>query len=161
MNNIVKLGMALASVGFIGTVQAEEPLVVASIGDINGRVMVYDGQKYGAAQPGMALEAGDRVITLKDASVNVNFAKGCATRLDSNAALAISGAEVCAGGMVAQGSEPLMVAQAGSLGGAGLVGFGGGLFGGALLPLAVVGGVVVVGGAIDSGSSDGNPASAE
>jgi hypothetical protein len=125
MNNIVKLGMALASVGFIGTVQAEEPLVVASIGDINGRVMVYDGQKYGAARPGMALEAGDRVITLKDASVNVNFAKGCVARLDSNAALAISGAEVCAGGMVAQGSEPLMVAQANTLGGGGLGGDGG------------------------------------
>jgi hypothetical protein len=140
-------------------VQAEEPLVVASIGDLNGRVMVYDGQKYGAAQPGMALEAGDRVITLKDASVNVNFAKGCATRLDSNAALAISGTEVCAGGMVAQGSEPLMVAQTGTLGGAGLVA-GGGVGAGTML-IAGAGGLLLVGGAIDSSSSDGNPASGE
>lgn len=155
MNNIVKLGMALASVGFIGTVQAEEPLVVASIGDINGRVMVYDGQKYGAAQPGMALEAGDRVITLKDASVNVNFAKGCVARLDSNAALAISGAEVCAGGMVAQGSEPLMVAQIG--GNVYSVPKGTVLSNRVLLYLATIGLTV----AYYDTNRDGSPASAE
>lgn len=156
MNNIVRLGMALASVGFIGAAHAEEPLVVASIGDLSGRVMVYDGQKYGAAQPGMPLEAGDRVITLKDGSVNVNFAKGCVARLDSNAALAISGAEVCAGGMVAQGGEPLMVAQAGAIGGGGLGGGGGAGFGG-LLTFGVLGGGLLAAGLSDSGGSPASP----
>lgn len=165
-NRMATIAAVCASIGLIaGTASAEEPLIVASIGDLDGRVMIHDGQKYSNAKPGMPLKAGQRVVTLKDSRANINFAKGCVKNLEENAVLTLSGVDLCAGGIVAQGQEPVMVAQAGALGGAGVGGgaaAGGGLFAGLSTTALVVGGIttaVVVGAVVNDNKNDNDPAS--
>lgn len=110
MKNTATLAAILASTGFFAApAHAAEPLQIASIGDISGRVMVHDGSNYTTAKTGMALEMGDRVVTLKGAKANVAFNKGCVASLEENATLAISGVDMCAG---AQAEQPVQYAQA-------------------------------------------------
>lgn len=112
MKKIAKFAAIFASTGFIASsASAGEPLQVASIGDMSGRVMVYDGNKYTAAKSGMPLEVGDRVVTLKGAKADVTFQQGCVASLDENAVFAIAGVDVCESGLV-QTEEPLRYAQA-------------------------------------------------
>ncbi|MCL4759263.1 MAG: hypothetical protein KJZ96_13050 [Rhodocyclaceae bacterium] len=165
MSRIAAVAAAITTFGLMGgTAGAEEPLIVASIGGLDRRVMIHDGQKYSAARLGMPLRAGQRVVTLKDSRASINFTKGCVKSLDENAVLTVSGVDLCASGMTAQGPEPMMVAQAGALGGAGVGGgvAGGGFVAGLSTTALVVGGIttaVVVGAVVNDNKNNDDPAS--
>lgn len=110
MKKLAKFAAGVAAMGCIaGMAQAEEPLQVAALGDVSGRVMVYDGSTYSVAKTGMPLGVGDQVVTLNGGKAEVAYQQGCVATLDENAVLAISGVDMCA---TNQAEPPLQYAQA-------------------------------------------------
>lgn len=132
-----------------GSAVAAERIVVAALGDVNGRVMVNKGTGYVPAKPGMPVGLGDRVITLDGASAKIVYTEGCVTELTENNLLGIEG-KACESKVVNPRSQPIRLAEAiggnggggGGGGGAG-GGLGGGMGAGLLTGLAIVTTVIV------------------
>jgi hypothetical protein len=95
-------------------VQAAEPILLASLSDVNGKVMVNKGKGYVSARSGTTLDSGDRVIALNGSNAVVSYSGGCTTELKENSLLTIEKGTGC-GKPVSTGaskSEPLRYAQA-------------------------------------------------
>src|SRR5690606_16521846 len=105
MKKIATVAAALASIGILGTAHADEPIQIAALGDLSGKVMVYNGDTYAIAETGMPLELGSQVVTLEGATANVAFDKGCIASLEENSVLAIENVDMCA--QTAQAGEPV------------------------------------------------------
>ncbi|WP_301101388.1 hypothetical protein [Propionivibrio sp.] len=167
------LAAAIAA-AFAGDALAADQIVLASLGDVNGKVLVNKGKGFVSAKDGMEVRTGDRVIALDKASAKVVYSDGCVTNLKENKLLTM-GSQGCEKQADNAGSENLKLAQAlggtrtdipagsGDLAGAGAGGAAGGAAG--LTPLAIagiVGGVAVVGVAIhNANNNDDTPVSAE
>jgi hypothetical protein len=103
-----KLAAALMLAGLTTAVaQAAEPLQIASIAGLEGKVMIHKGKNYTFAKEGQALVEGDRVVALRDSKADVAFSSGCVTNVAENTVLAIDAKANCAAG-----TEPVKVAQA-------------------------------------------------
>jgi hypothetical protein len=63
---------------------------VATLTQVNGKVMVNKGQGFTTAKAGMSLSNNDRIITLDDSSAAIAFADGCVNSMKSNSVLAVS-----------------------------------------------------------------------
>lgn len=83
---ILKNLLATASLGLLlqAVAHAAEPGSIASIGEVEGTVMVDHGKGFVTSKAGEKLYENDRVITLEGASAKVVFADGCAANLKSN-----------------------------------------------------------------------------
>ncbi len=57
----------------------------ATLHDLNGEVLVYQGDKYVPAKEGMRIRNGDRLMTMRGATANIDYDSGC-----QNAATAFS-----------------------------------------------------------------------
>ncbi|KON80445.1 hypothetical protein PA01_01150 [Azoarcus sp. PA01] len=159
MKKITGVAAAIALIGTMGTAHAAEPLQVAALTNVDGKVLIHKGKDYTVAKAGSALVEGDRIITLKGSKADVAFTEGCVTSLKENAVLAIGGVDVCATGPLSANPEPVKYAaaigapvSAGATGlsGAGLAGLSTGM--GAL----VGGGAVLVGATAGSRADRGN-----
>lgn len=139
MDTRSKLAAAMFLIGAAATVQAAEPLQIASISGLEGKVMIHKGANYTLAKEGQALVEGDRVVALRESKANVAFNSGCVANVVENSVLAIDGSGNCAAR-----KEPLKVAQA--IGGKTDVPVGGGdVVGGGLSRGAILAGIGVAG----------------
>lgn len=145
MKMLSKATAALLVAGFgMGVAHAGEPMQIASIAGLEGKVMIHKGKDYTFAKEGQALVQGDRVVALRDSTAKVAFGSGCIATIGENSVLAIDEKANCAA------KEPVKVAQA--LGttktdaGGGLTGggAGGGFMEGGMGALAGLGGVLGV-----------------
>ncbi len=96
--------------------QAAEKIVLASLGDVNGKVMINQGRGYVAARAGMEVSVGDRVIALEGASAQVLYKDGCVTSLKERNLLPVD-AKGCATQPLNPNAEVVKLAQAIGAGG--------------------------------------------
>lgn len=82
----IMLAFALA-LGVAGVAQADP---VAMLYNVQGKVLVNQGQKFVPAQSGMALNIGDRLMVMSDSSAKVEYGSGCSTPLASNSTITIT-----------------------------------------------------------------------
>lgn len=136
----VSLGLAVLGGLMHVNVQAE-PLQLAMLSNVDGKILVNKGKGFISAKSGMALQPGDRVVALDGSRAAVVYPDGCVTKLGENSLLALGKNATCSTAAVKTGGaqQPLRYAQAmgdtmtdagggGGLGGGG--GGGGGLGGG-------------------------------
>ena len=105
------LAAAVAALLAATGAQAAEQLVLASLGDVQGKVMVNQGKGFVAARPGMEVRAGDRVIALDGAAARIVYNDGCVTNLKERNLLPIE-AKGCATQAVNPNAEVVKLAQA-------------------------------------------------
>ena len=82
----VLLASALA-LGVVGVAQADP---VAMLYNVQGKVLVNQGQKFVPAHAGMALNVGDRVLLMDGANAKVEYGSGCSLPLAPNSAATIT-----------------------------------------------------------------------
>jgi hypothetical protein len=102
------LAMAL---GAATGAQAAERIVLASLGDVNGKVMINQGRGFVAARAGMDVSVGDRLIALEGASAQVVYKDGCVTQLKERNLLPVD-AKGCATQPLNPSVEAVKLAQA-------------------------------------------------
>ena len=110
MNAKSKLTVAVAALGVMGYAVAAEPMKVAALGDVSGKVLVNQGRGFVSAKPGMEIRSGDRIVALDGAAAQVVYGDGCVTDLKENNLLSVDGK--CATQPVAPRSENIKLAQA-------------------------------------------------
>lgn len=91
--------------------QAGEKMVLASLGEVQGKVLINQGKGFVAARPGMAVNAGDRVIALDGAAAQIVYQDGCVTNLKEHNLLPID-AKGCATAPLNPNAEVVKLAQA-------------------------------------------------
>lgn len=157
MKKITGVAAAITLVGTMGAAHAAEPLQIAALTNVDGKVLIHKGKDYTVAKAGSTLVEGDRVITLKGSKADVAFSEGCVTSLKENAVLAIGGVDVCATGPLSANPEPVKYAAAigapqnpggTGLSGSGLAGLSSGMG-------AIIGGGTVLAGATVGMSREG------
>jgi hypothetical protein len=109
MKAALAVTVALATL-IAGTAFAAAPHAV--IQEAEGSVMVNRGETYVAAQPGMALGAGDRVMVLDGARAKLTFADGCPLPLVANSIATVPPASPCTGAITDVKAYGPMYAQA-------------------------------------------------
>lgn len=72
---------------------------VASATTVNGQVQVNQGERFVPLQPGQALRAGDRVMTMVDGSATLTFQDGCILNIKPENLITVS--ERCNDGVAA------------------------------------------------------------
>jgi hypothetical protein len=147
MKSMTIVAGAIALAGAAGAANAAEPMQIAALTTVDGKVLIHKGKDYTVAKAGSTLIQGDSVITLKGSKADVAFTEGCVTSLKENAVLAIGGVNVCATGPLSKAGEPVKYAQAiGApvVAGAETVATGGGLLGLSTgMTAALIGGGVI------------------
>lgn len=114
------LATAALALAFIAPAYAQEPPpMVAQITDIDGRVLVNQGDEFKPAVKGLRLKPGDRVMVQDDSNVVITYDDECKMDVDENKIVTISDRSTCAGG------TPL-VQQLNPTGGAAIGASGGG-----------------------------------
>ena len=111
MKKIIIAGMASMAV----CVAYADQVQLASLSNLDGKVLVNQGRGFVAAKPGMVLNDGDRVIALDGSKAAVVYADGCVTQLKENSLLAMSKAGGCNNEPVRTGGgneQPVRIAQA-------------------------------------------------
>ncbi len=91
-----------------------EPIQLAALSSVEGKVLVNKGKGFTSAKPGTPLVEGDRVISLNGSSAAVVYKDGCVTQLKENSLLALDKAAGCGKEAVKTGGsqQPLRYAQA-------------------------------------------------
>lgn len=156
MKKITGIAAAITLVGTMGAAHAAEPLQVAALTAVDGKVLIHKGKDYTIAKAGSPLVEGDRVITLKGSKADVAFTEGCVTNLKENAVLAIGGVDVCATGPLSANPEPAKYAAAIGAPGSGMGTPGVSLAGLSSGMGAIIGGGLVMTGAMAGMSRDDN-----
>ncbi len=110
--SILVAGTALLAALSAAGLQAE-PMQLAALSNVEGKVLVHKGKGFATAKPGTQLVEGDRVIALDGAKAAVVYKDGCVTQLKENSLLALDKAAGCGKEAVKTGgSQPLRYAQA-------------------------------------------------
>ena len=109
---VLNVGMALLAAMSAAGLQAE-PIQLAALSNVEGKVLVNKGKGFATAKPGTPLVEGDRVIALDGSRAAVVYKDGCVTQLKENSLLALDKAAGCGQEAVKTGgSQPLRYAQA-------------------------------------------------
>lgn len=126
MKKSILIALCATSVGFAALVSAQEGTGVAILDEMNGSVLVNQGEKFVAASEGQSLNAGDRLMVTKSGSATLVFGKGCTTEVKGGTMVTIPAQSICDGGqLVTQSLEPGAGAAPGSSGtGVGATGSG-------------------------------------
>ena len=110
--SILVAGTALLAALSAAGLQAE-PIQLAALSNVEGKVLVNKGKGFATAKPGTTLVEGDRVIALDGSRAAVVYKDGCVTQLKENSLLALDKAAGCGKEAVKTGgSQPLRYAQA-------------------------------------------------
>jgi len=72
----------------------------ATLGNIEGSVLVNAGQDYQAATSGMGLEDGNRVMVMENSTAVVRYENGCEQTIEGSVIYTVDG-EACKTGVVA------------------------------------------------------------
>jgi hypothetical protein len=135
----ISTGIAFAAALFAGSALAQQQGAVAKLADLEGNVLVSQGDAMVAGSNGQRLPVGTRVVTTAGAKVTVSYDVGCDVRLVENQRFTVN---VGACAALLASVEPLGPAAGAIGGGAGAVAGGGtavALSTGALTGIAVVG----------------------
>ena len=109
---ILGAGTALLAALSAAGLQAE-PIQLAALSNVEGKVLVNKGKGFATAKPGTPLVEGDRVIALDGSRAAVVYKDGCVTQVKENSLLALDKAAGCGKEAVKTGgSQPLRYAQA-------------------------------------------------
>lgn len=95
MNIRVITVAAMVSLGFSVSAAQAESASVATLTQVDGKVMVNKGKGFVTAKAGMGLAENDRLITLDASSAAVVFADGCVNNVKANSVLAVSKTAGC------------------------------------------------------------------
>lgn len=110
--SILVAGTALMAALSAAGLQAE-PIQLAALSNVEGKVLVNKGKGFATAKPGTPLVEGDRVIALDGSRAAVVYKDGCVTQVKENSLLALDKAAGCGKEAVKTGgSQPLRYAQA-------------------------------------------------
>lgn len=107
----ILIAAAIAALVAATGAQAGERMVLASLGDVSGKVMINQGKGYVAARSGMDVREGDRVIALEGAGAQIVYKDGCVTNLKERNLLPVS-AGGCANLPLNPDGEAVKLAQA-------------------------------------------------
>ena len=107
----ILIAAAIAALVAATGVQSAERIVLASLGEVSGKVMINQGKGYVAAHSGMAVREGDRVIALEGAGAQIVYQDGCVTNLKERKLLPVS-AGGCANRPLNPEGEAMKLAQA-------------------------------------------------
>ena len=91
---------------------AAEPMVLASLADVSGKVMINQGKGYVAARPGMQVRDGDRVIALEGAAARIVYQDGCVANLKERNLLPVNAGGCAANRPLNPNAESVKLAQA-------------------------------------------------
>lgn len=120
-----RLGTTLALAAFFvaGTAFAQQPdRTVAKLIDIEGTVLVSEGDAMAAGAKDQRLRVDTRVVTTAGAKVTINYDKGCDVRLEENKRFVVRELGECAALIASVESigAPVAAAGQGTIGGLGL-----------------------------------------
>jgi len=68
---------------------------VATLGETHGQVLLDQGSSYATAESGRELKANDRVFVLNGASAEIQYANGCAIKVNQNTVYNVSSDTHC------------------------------------------------------------------
>jgi len=110
MKRIVLAGVLALAAGSV----VADPVQLASLANVDGKIMVNKGRGFVSAKPGMTLNEGDRIIALDGSRAAVVYPDGCVTQIKENSLLALEKGAGCNKEPVRTGGtrEPLRYAQA-------------------------------------------------
>jgi hypothetical protein len=91
------VGLTLTLAGYVA-VAASAAVPSATVKQVQGRVLIGQDTATKAAQAGMPLYAGNRVVAVAGAAAQVLYANGCMVALPANSILTIEGADQCRAG---------------------------------------------------------------
>lgn len=94
------------------TVSASAAESVATLGQIEGQVLVNQGKQFVKAQAEQLLLPGDRVMLLQESSAILRFKDGCDARLPASVMVIVPEASTCAGGVLKASRVSTQPAQA-------------------------------------------------
>jgi hypothetical protein len=124
MKKSILTALCVTGLGFAAIVSAQDGAGVAILDEMNGSVLVNQGEKFVAAIEGQSLNAGDRVMVTKTGNARIMFGKDCSTEVKAGTIVTIPESSICEGGqLVTQSLEPGTGAAPGANGtGAGATG---------------------------------------
>jgi hypothetical protein len=106
MKKSIVLALCASSIGFAALVSAQEN-GVAILDEVNGSVLINQGEKFVAATEGQSLNAGDRLMVTKNGSAMLVFDKGCKREVKGGTMVTVPAVSICEGGqLVTQSLEP-------------------------------------------------------
>ena len=115
--------LALAAIFTAGTASAQQAdRTVAKLIDIEGTVLVSEGDAMAAGAKDQRLKVDTRIVTTAGAKVTINYDNGCDVRLEENKRFVVRETGTCAALIAAVESIGAPVAAAGpaTIGGLGL-----------------------------------------
>ena len=80
----VRVGLLVALAMGAASAHAQQPRTVATLKDVQGHVLVSQGDALVACANGQRLPLGTRVVTTGSAKALINYDAGCDVRLDEN-----------------------------------------------------------------------------
>lgn len=110
-----KIALLVAFAGLTASgVQAAEPVQLAMLSNVDGKVLVNKGSGFSVARSGTALVDGDRLVSLTGARAAVVYQDGCIKQLPENSVLSLDKIAGCTQEAVKTGrtEQPLRYAQA-------------------------------------------------
>lgn len=127
----IAMGLAVAAVLGAGPALAQQQGAVARLSDLEGNVLVSQGDAMVAGTHGQRLPVGARVVSLAGGKVTINYDSGCDVRLKENERFT-----------VAMGACAALLASVQPVGpAAGAIGGGTAAAGGTVTTMSVAGGV--------------------
>lgn len=85
---------------------------VANLSEMEGTVLVSQGEKFVTAEAGQVLGAGDRVLVMEGGKATVTFTDGCALPVEPGTHIVLPEKSTCAGGIAQTQQISPQVAQA-------------------------------------------------
>jgi len=86
----ISMGLAIAAALGAGSALAQQQGTVAKLADIEGNVLVSQGDAMVAGSNGQRVPVGTRVVTTAGAKVTINYDFGCDVRLKENERFTVS-----------------------------------------------------------------------
>lgn len=117
MKKSILIALCATSISFAALVSAQEGAGVAILDEMNGSVLVNQGEKFVTATEGQSLNAGDRLMVGKTGNATLVFGKGCTSEVKAGTIVTIPERSICDGGqLITQSMEPGAGAAPGSSG---------------------------------------------
>lgn len=140
MTRITSLTLLACLASSMAFAQSEAPRASAVLVDLQGSILVNEGEQFLAATEGLPLSSGDRVMALENSTALLRYEDGCDVKVEPETVVTLTEGSPCAGWLLAV--EP--VAPAGvALGGAGAAATAGGVSPWIYIPAGVIAGVLI------------------
>jgi len=72
---------------------------VATMGEVSGDVKINQGTQFVDAQPGQAVNAGDRIMAMEHSATSITFSDGCKMDINGGTLVTVPATSTCKGGV--------------------------------------------------------------